>query len=165
MILLAVLLFMSFVFQTLVGLLGGGSGLLPPLLLLPWILVPPLLKANRRYFYLSFAIGLGWDLCFEVIIGPGMIAWSLSAALIWWLLSKLGSRALWVWSGLGAASSALFWFTRALSLYLVGLPSGMTLPGMLFSALSTGGVTFLVGFVFKMDIPERWRRHRMRKLR
>jgi len=165
MIRLAVLLFLSFVFQVLVGLLGSGSGLLPPLLLLPWILAPPLAKANRRYFYLSFVIGLGWDLCFETVIGPGLIAWSLSAAAIWWLLSKLGSRALWVWAGLGTVASILFWLSRAFSLRLLGLPSGMTLPGMLFSALSTGVVAFLVGFVFKMDVPDRWRRRRMRKLR
>jgi len=160
-----VALALTFVLQTLLGIVSRGSGFLDPLVLLPWVLVPPLKKMDPRFFYLSFLIGLGWDLCFEPIIGPGIIAWSMTAGIIWWLLSKLSGRDLWIWAVLASASTILVWLVRALSLRILGLPSGTSSMEILSSALATGIFCWFVGILFKMDIPSRYHRIRKRKLR
>jgi len=161
----AVALGLTFVLQNLLGMVSRGSGFLDPLLLLPWVLVPPLRKMDQRFFYLSFLIGLGWDLCFEPIIGPGIIAWSMTTGIIWWLLSKLSGRSLGIWAGLGCAATILMWLVRALSLRILGVPSGTNGMEILSSALATGILCWCVGILFKMDIPARYHRMRKRKLR
>ncbi len=163
--LLSLVLAFTFVGQLLLGLVRSDGIFLEPLLVLPWILVPPLLKMDRKFYYLSFLVGLIWDLCFEPIIGPGIIAWSMTATLIWWSLSKLSGRGLGVWAGLGSASAMLVWVFRALSLRIVGLQAGTPGTEIVVSALMTGVFCLFIGFLYKMDIPSRIHRMRIRRLR
>ena len=60
------------------------------LLPMPWVIGPPLLLQNRRWYWLSFAIGFAWDLLFEPVVGIGAIAWS-APALMTWLASTVAS--------------------------------------------------------------------------
>lgn len=157
------LLIVSFVVQALVEIwyLPG----IHLLVLLPWILAPAILNWDHRWFLLSFLIGLGWDLSFEAIIGPGMISWSMAAAFLWWLLSKVSGRAWWTWGAWSIPVTMLFWIFRSLSLRLLGVSSGLGVNEFMISVLSTSIYCLFLGIILKADLPSRWRRKQLRKLK
>lgn len=135
------------------------------LLPMPWLIGPPLLDFNRRWYWLSFPIGLGWDLLFEPVIGIGAIAWSATALVIWAGTSIAAERRLRAWFAAGIVGTLVFWLVRSICFLPLGLPGASTWSWIAGSALLTGIWCAAVRGVMVLDPSSRWRQHRARRLR
>ncbi len=135
------------------------------LLPMPWIIGPPLLGFDRRWYWLSFPIGLGWDLFFEPIVGIGAIAWSAPALIIWIGSSIAAERGARAWFAAGAGGTVVFWLIRSICYMPLDLPGTPTWSWIGASALLTGAWCAAVHFVMVLDFPARWRQRQARRLR
>lgn len=147
----------------------GHPKVFPPaaalLLPMPWLIGPPLLDFDRRWYWLSFSIGLGWDLLFEPVIGIGAIAWSAAALAIWAGTSIAAERRLRAWFAAGVAGTLVFWLFRSLCLLPLGMSGAPTWAWIGGSAVLTGIWCTTVRGVMILDPSSRWKQHRARRLR
>ena len=135
------------------------------LLPMPWIIGPPLLDFDRRWYWLSFPIGIGWDLFFEPVVGIGAIAWSAPALLTWIVTSIAAERRAHAWFVAGAGGTVVFWLIRSICSMPLDLPGTPTWPWIGISALLTGTWCVVVHVVMVLDFPARWRRRQASRLR
>ncbi len=135
------------------------------LLPMPWIVGPPLLGFDRRWYWLSFPIGLGWDLLFEPVIGVGAIAWSTVALITWIGTSIAAERRASAWFAAGAGGTVVFWLIRSVCYMPLDLPGTPVWSWIGTSALLTGVWCAAVYGVMVLDLPARWRQWRARRLR
>lgn len=161
----ALLIALTLLLQRALGAAGGPhwSGLL----LLPtvWVVGPVLLGGGRRWVWIAVAIGLGWDLLLEPIVGPGAIAWSAAALVSLQLAGIVADRSPKAWLALAAVAAAVVILVHRIVL----LPLGVSRPvgwadlaiGMAAAAVWCG----LIGWLLALDLPARWRAWRARKLR
>jgi hypothetical protein len=135
------------------------------LLPMPWLIGPPLLDFDRRWYWLSFPIGIGWDLLFEPVIGIGAIAWSVPALMAWMVTSIAAERRAGAWFAAGAGGTVVFWLIRSICSMPLDLPGTPTWSWIGASALMTGVWCTVVYGVMALDLPARWRQHQIRRLR
>ena len=136
-------------------------------ILLPTALIVAASLRSRewRWPYEALVLGLGWDVLLEPVVGPGGIAWSAAALCLLALASVVADRSTKAWVGFGAAGALVVTLVHEIALLPLGLGSSITVRHVLrttiFSALWCG----LVSAVLALDIPRRWRAHRVRRLR
>jgi hypothetical protein len=135
------------------------------LLPMPWVVGPPLLTDNHRWYVFSFGLGVVWDALFEPVIGPGAISWSAAAAVCWALAGVVVNRGARAWFSFGLLATVVFWAVRALSQSLLGLQLTPNLVSVALSGLASGILCGCVGWTYRIDMPRRWRTFRARRLR
>lgn len=135
------------------------------LLPMPWIVGPPLQDLDGRWYWLSFAVGFGWDLLFEPVIGVGAIAWSAPALMVWIGSSVVAERRTRAWFVFGASGTVVFWLVRWICNIPLSVPGTPTWTWMGGSALLTGAWCAAIHGVFVLDLPARWRQRQRRRLR
>ncbi len=162
---LVVLFILTLAGQRLLGSISAHPLAAALLLPMPWIIAPPLLRLDLNWYWLAFPLGLGWDIVFEPVIGPGAVAWSVPALLTWIGASIVAERKAPMWFVAGAAGTILFWSVRALCMIPLDLPAMPTWHWLGISAALTGLWCVLVQTVLTQDIPGRWRSYRSRRLR
>ncbi|RLE23566.1 MAG: hypothetical protein DRJ65_11570 [Acidobacteria bacterium] len=135
------------------------------LLPMPWVIGPPLLALERRWYWLAFGIGLSWDLLFEPVIGTGAIAWSAPALCTWIGASIMAEQRTRAWFVFGAGGTLVFWLVRSICYFPLGLPGTPTWSWIGASALLTGLWCASVHAVLAFDLPARWRQRRTHRLR
>ena len=160
---LAVLL--TYMVQWMLGIPAAPSWLQWVLLPMVWIVAPPMRHRFDRIFFVGLALGLGWDLLFEPIVGPGMIAWSATALVVAWIIRKVGDHSARSWSILGAVGTVLVSGVAYLALLPLGAASLPRLADLAVGAILTGLWCGLVAFVLAMNLPARVRRYRRSRLR
>lgn len=135
--------------------------------LLPMVFVvgPPLLLEERRWPHFALALGLAWDLVLEPVVGPGAIAWSAAAVAVGFVVPLVADRSPRAWLAFGALGAGMMIVVRHLALWPLGLSTGWTWRYFLISVALTSLWCGLVGSVIALDLPTRWRSHRLRKLR
>jgi len=135
--------------------------------LLPMVFVvgPPLLAEERRWPHFALALGLAWDLVLEPVVGPGAIAWSAAAVTVSLVVPLVADRSPRAWLAFGALGTAMMIVVRHLALWPLGLSTAWTWRYLLTSVVATSLWCGLVGSVIALDLPTRWRSHRLRKLR
>jgi hypothetical protein len=146
---------------------ASGSPLLGAVVLLPmpWIVGPALRTRDRRWFVASFVLGILWDAVVEEpVIGPGGIAWSAAAVVAWWLSGTIADRGPRMWFVTGVVATSTTLLARAASLAPLGLASMPALGPTGVTAITTGALCAVVGWLFDADLPQRWRRYRSRRL-
>lgn len=155
----------TLVLQRALGAPGGPhwSGLL----LLPtvWVVGPVMLGGGRRWVWVALAIGLGWDLLLEPIVGPGAIAWSAAALASLWLAGIVADRSPKAWLGLAAVAALVVVEVHRLALLPLGVSRSIPWTAVAASVAVTAAWCGLVGWVLALDLPTRWRTWRARKLR
>ena len=159
------LLAVAFAAQAAFGLPGAWPMAAALLLPMPWVVGPPLLTPNRRWYALSFIVGCVWDALFEPVIGPGVIAWSGASLLAWSYAGVVTDRSPRSWFVLGAVGSLTVVLLRGLSLVPLGIRSFASWPWIGSSIALTALWCGLVGWVISMDFPRRWRVYHARTLR
>ncbi len=132
---------------------------------MPWIVGPPLQELDHRWYWLSFGIGFGWDLLFEPVIGPGVIAWSAAALMTWFGCSVVAERRGRAWFAFGVGGTLVFWLIRSVCYLPLDLPGTPTWSWVGISVILTGVWCALVHGVIALKLPERWQQHRTRRLR
>ena len=135
--------------------------------LLPMVFIvgPPLLLAEQRWPYGALFLGLAWDLMLEPVVGPGAIAWSAAAIVLWVVIPLVADRSPRAWFVFGGLGALLVILVRFLALMPLGLSSGLTARSLLSCVCLTAIWCGLVGWTIALDIPARWRAYRARKLR
>jgi hypothetical protein len=136
-------------------------------ILLPMVFIigPPLLVEERRWPHFALVLGLAWDLLLEPVVGPGAIAWSAAAVAVATVTPLVADRSSRAWLAFGALGATLVIVVRHLALLPLGLSTGLTLRSLATSVVLTSLWCGLVGWLIALDLPQRWRRHRARKLR
>jgi hypothetical protein len=143
---------------------------MPPeagLVVLPmvWIVGGALCERGHRFIYLALALGLGWDLMLEPVIGPGGIAWSATAVLLVILASFVADRSAKAWFLFGVAGTLALVAVRNVALTPLGVPVAWSWTSLGLGGLLTGVWCGFIGWVRALDVPQRWRVWRTRKLR
>lgn len=151
--------------QRLLGAPGGPrwSGLL--VLPVVWLVGPALLGGGRRWVWISFAIGLGWDLLLEPVIGPGAIAWSAAALLLLWLATIVADRSPKAWLAFGVVATAVVILVHRVTLLPLGVIRPVRWIDLTLAVAVTALWCGLVGWLMALNLPERWRARRARTLR
>ena len=162
---LGALLVLSLLAQRALGAPGLPARLDEVLLPMAGIVGALLLKPGPRWPYVGIAVGIGWDLLMEPVIGPGGIAWSAAALTLGGVTGIIADRTAKAWFGLGALGALVVIFVRHVALLPLGVASEPTWSVLLGSTLLTGLWCGLVGWVHALDLPARWQRHRVRRLR
>ena len=139
-----------------------GSAILLPMV---FVIGPPLLREERRWPHAALALGLAWDLALEPVIGPGAIAWSAAAVTVAALVPLVADRSVRAWVAFGAIGATVMILARHLARWPLGLPSDLSWRWLLLSIGLTALWCGAVGWLLALDLPERWRAHRARKLR
>ena len=144
-----------------------GAPWLASAVLLPMVFVigPPLLREERRWPHSAIALGLAWDLVLEPVVGPGAIAWSAAAVAVGSLVPLVADRSPRAWVAFGALGAAVLIVARHLARMPLGLPSDLGWRWLLAAVVLTAVWCGCVGWLIALDLPERWRAHRARKLR
>ncbi len=162
---IALTVFLTFVAQWILGLPAAPTWLQGVLLPMVWIIGPPMRHRFDHIFVAGLGLGLGWDLLFEPIIGPGAFAWSAAALAVAWTIRKVGDHSARSWGVLGAGGALLVSGLR----YVALLPLGLAVPprflDLVIGAVSTGLWCALVAFILAADLPGRVRRYRRSRLR
>lgn len=161
----ALLLSIAFSAQAALGQPGIWPSATALLLPMPWVVGPPLLTTERRWYALSFVVGLIWDAVFEPVIGPGAIAWSAAALMAWFFAGVVTDRSPRSWFVLGAVGSAVVALVRGVALFPLGVGTVGSWRWIGSSTVLTGLWCGLVGWIISMDLPSRWRVYRARTLR
>ena len=151
--------------QRLLGMPG-----LPPWsaeILLPMALIVAMsLKGHERHWpYEALLLGLGWDAVLEPVVGPGGIAWSAAALCLLAVARLVADRSPKSWAAFGAIGAAVFLVVQRLAMLPLGLGISWNLPSMIRTVLFTALWCGAVGTVSSLDLPNRWRAYRVRKLR
>jgi len=162
---LAALFILTLAVQRLLGGISSHPYAAAVLLPMPWIIAPPLRRFDLNWYWLSFPLGLGWDILFEPVIGPGAVAWSVPALVIWAGASIVAKRKAPMWFVSGAVGTILFWSVRALCMIPLDLPAMPTWRWLAISALVTGLWCVVVQTILTQDLPGKWRSYRSRRLR
>ncbi len=159
------LIAVTLLLQRLLGAPGGPqwSGLL--LLPMVWVVGPALLGGGRRWVWMALAIGIGWDLLLEPIIGPGAIAWSAAALFLLWLAAIVADRSPKAWLAFGAVATAIVILVHRLALLPLGVARPVGWIDLTVSVAATALWCGLVGWLRSLDLPKRWRARRARTLR
>jgi hypothetical protein len=136
-------------------------------ILLPTALIVSvsLRSRERRWPYEALLLGLGWDLLLEPVVGPGGIAWSAAALCLHSMASFVADRSTKAWVGFGAVGALVVTLVHEVALLPLGLGTSMTVPHLLRTTVLSALWCGLVSIVLALDIPTRWRAHRVRKLR
>jgi hypothetical protein len=162
---IVVLVVAALVAQLVLGSPDAPFWLASPLLPVVFIVGPPLLLTERRWPHFALLLGLGWDLLFEPVIGPGAIAWSAAAVAVGALVPLVADRSPRAWFVFGALGAYLVVVTRHLALMPLGLSIDMTWRFLLLTVALTAFWCGLVGWLIGLDLATRWRLLRARKLR
>lgn len=160
-----VLIFFTLAAQRLLGLPHAWPLATAVLLPMPWIVGPPLKDFDRHWYWISFAIGFGWDLLFEPIVGIGAIAWSAPALIVWVGSSVVAERRTRAWFVFGALGTLVFWFVRFICYIPLGLPGTPTWSWIGVSSLLTGAWCASINGLLVLNLPARWQQRQRRRLR
>ncbi len=132
---------------------------------LVWLVWAPLREDRAWPLWALVALGLGWDLLAEPVIGPGGIAWSAAGLAVGWAARRIAHRSPAAWAGAGALAAAVVLLVRWCCLLPLGLhiQAGWAASGrvVLLAALWCAAV----GTVAGIDVAGTWRRFRRRRLR
>lgn len=136
-------------------------------ILLPMVFIigPPLLVEERRWPHFALVLGLAWDLLLEPVVGPGAIAWSAAAVAVTTVTPLVADRSSRAWLAFGALGATLVIVVQHVALLPLGLSTRLTLSSLATSVALTSLWCGLVGWLIALDLPQRWLRHRARKLR
>jgi len=118
-----------------------------------------------KWPYLPLAIGLGWDLLMEGVIGPGGIAWGAAALVLEALATVIADRQPRTWIVFGALGAVLVTFFRFLTCVPLGLSLPLTFPGLAQMAFFTGLWCGLAGWIIELNPASRWVHYRAKRLR
>jgi hypothetical protein len=163
---IALLLALSLAIQLAFGLPAAPGWLATILLPTVFIIAPPLMFAEKRWPYFAIGLGLAWDLVvLGPVIGPGAIAWSAAAVVVSTLAPLVADRSTRAWIAFGALGALVMILVRHVALLPLGLATTLEWEYVLTSTLLTSLWCGLVGWVFALDLPSRWRSYRARKLR
>jgi hypothetical protein len=160
-----VLVVLSLVVQAALGWPDAPVWLSAVLVPMVFVVGPPLLLEERRWPHFALALGLAWDLALEPVVGPGAIAWSAAAVTVGFVVPLVADRSPRAWFAFGALGASMMIVVRHLALWPLGLSSGWSWRYLLISVVLTSLWCGLVGSVLALDLPARWRSHRLRKLR
>lgn len=139
----------------------AGDALLP----MAFIVANAMLHRSSRWPYAGLAVGLGWDLLMEGLIGPGAIAWSAAALAVNAIAGVVADRSSRAWAAAGALGALVMVLAHSLSLLPLGLPSPLSLEMVLRTMVLSAAWCGLVGWLVRLDLPNRWQLYRSRKLR
>jgi len=136
-------------------------------IILPTVLIVAASLRSRewRWPYEALLLGLGWDLLLEPVVGPGAIAWSAAALCLQTLASFVADRSAKAWIGFGAVGALVVTVVHEVALLPLGLGTSLTARHLVHTTILSGLWCGLVIGVLALDIPARWRAHRVRKLR
>jgi hypothetical protein len=162
---IVLLMVATLIVQVAFGWPGAPAWLSMVLLPMAFIVAPPMLLAESRWPHFALLLGLLWDLLLEPVVGPGAIAWSAAAVVLFILVPLVADRSPRAWLAFGALGTVVLVSVRNLALIPLGLATDLTIRSLLLSALLTSVWCGLVGWIIAMDLPARWRSHRARKLR
>ena len=101
----------------------------------------------------------------EPVVGPGGIAWSAAALALNGLAGVVADRSPKAWAGFGVAAAVIVTLVHHLAVLPLGLGSSLSAAQVLRTAVFTGAWCGLVGLVFALNVPQRWRALRARRLR
>ena len=134
---------------------------------LPTVLIVAASLRGRewRWPYGALLLGLGWDLLLEPVVGPGGVAWSAAALCLLALAFFVADRSAKAWAVFGAVGALVVTLVHEVALLPLGLGTSMTVPHLVRTTILSGLWCGLVNVVLVLDIPTRWRAHRVRKLR
>jgi hypothetical protein len=155
----------AFAAQAVLGLPGMWPSAMGLILPMPWVVGPPLLTTDRRWYALSFLLGGLWDVLFEPVVGPGAIAWSCAALVAWTYAGIATDRSPRSWLALGAAAALTVTAVRAASLFPLGIRGFPAWRDVAAAIALTAAWCGLVGWLIALDVPRRWRVYRARTLR
>ena len=161
----ALLVAATLVVQRVLGAPGAPPWTAGMLLPMVWLVAPRIRNPLPGVPLAAIALGIGWDLLLEPVIGVGGIAWSAAALAIAGVAALVADRSPFAWFGFGALGAVVMVAVRDLALLPLGLASRLDLVDVFRSALLTGAWVGLVGWVLALDLPARWRRYRVRRLR
>ncbi len=161
---IATLVVLTLVAQRVLGAPGMPPWLTGLLLPMVWVVAPRIRTPLSGFPVAALALGLGWDLLLEQVIGPGGIAWSAAALAVGAAAAVVADRSPVAWFGLGALGALVMLGMRSFALLLLGLTPPLNALILVRSALLTGAWVGLVGWILTLDLPARWRRHRARRL-
>jgi len=139
----------------------------PSEIILPTVLIVAASLRSREWHwpYGALLLGLGWDVLIEPVVGPGGIAWTAAALCLHALASFVADRSAKAWAAFGAVGSLVITVVHAVALLPLGLGTSMTVPHLVRTTILSGAWCGLVSIVLALDIPNRWRAYRVRKLR
>jgi hypothetical protein len=161
----ALLVAATLLLQYLLGLPGMPHWSVDLMVPMVWVVGPSLLRHERQWPYLALTVGLAWDLLLEPIVGPGGIAWSASALVCWGLAVVVADRSPRAWFAFGAVGAAVVILVRQLALLPLGQAAPLLWVSLFRSILLTGIWCGMVSWIIVLDLPQRWRRYRARRLR
>ena len=130
-----------------------------------WLVAAALLRKERPWPLEALLLGLAWDALMAPVIGPGGIAWTAAALTLNQLATVVADRSPKAWAGFGAVGALAVVMVHQLAMLPLGFELSATLPQLLRTALLSGGWCGAVGIVLGLDLPQRWRVLRARKLR
>jgi hypothetical protein len=161
----AILVALALALQVTFGWPGAPGWLAAVLLPMVFVIGPPLIHPERRWPHAALALGLGWDLVLEPVIGPGAIAWSVSAVVIGSVVPLVTDRSPRAWLAFGALGALIMTVVRHLTLVPLGLSTVLTMRSVVLTVALTAIWCCLMGWLLALDLPARWRVFRARKLR
>ncbi len=160
-----VLVAMSLITQYLMGWPGVPLWVADLKVPMVFLVAAVMLFHGRKWPFLPLALGLGWDLLMEGVIGPGGIAWGATALVLEGLATVVADRQPRTWAVFGALGGTFVLCFRFLTLLPLGLSEALTLPGLLRVAMLTGLWCGLVGWIIELNPTSRWAVYRARRLR
>lgn len=131
-----------------------------------WIVALSLLSDRRRWPYEAVVLGILWDILLEQpVVGPGGIAWSAAALVVFALAGVVADRSPKAWTGFGALVALAVMLVHYLCLLPFGIEPSLTAPQLLRTALLSGLWCGIVAVILAIDLPKHLRDIRVRKLR
>ena len=161
----AILIVLTLVAQRMLVLPGMPSWGAVVLLPAAWVVGFSLDRKYEHPFLFGVALGLAMDLLLQPLVGPGGIAWSLASLVARWAAARVAARSPLTWAGMGALVAALVPLGRSLAEAPFGVAAAPIPQNFLAGVALTSLWCGLVGWALSLNVPERWRRMRTRKLR
>lgn len=130
------------------------------------IVVVPLIRGEQRSpIATAVLLGLAWDIVMEPVVGPGGIAWSATTVVLGVVATVVANRSVAAWAGFGAIGAGVLVAVHWLALLPLGLAPTLGATRLALAMSLTGAWCGLLGWVDAADLPSRWRRWRIRRLR